>query len=374
MSYRIAIRALGPIIFAYVLWQVDWQHVGVILHKAGTRCFVLAGLLLVPQMVIKALRWMYLLGILGEQVSPYQAVATYFASLLLGILTPGRLGEFTKVYYLHRSIGTDLGRGLSSALADRLYDLAILVAVAIAGLVWLHPPLGIVLSLVVLGVGILATILWRRRSKILNNVETRLKAVLPGDLLDRTGGIGAAVVKDLQRHPAWSTVLHVDLQRIVADEKIRINVPLNFLNESTAVGVKLGGGTVSHMQTEVAVSCLPKDLPEHLAVDIEDLDLDQMLYLSDIKLHDGVELTDLTAEQPRNDPIVAVHILRIAEEPEEVEGEELEGEELEAVEGEEAAAEEGAAPAEGESGDKAEPGDKGRKGDKGDKGRKGRKG
>ena len=184
----------------------------------------------------------------------------------------------------------------------------------------------------------------------------------------------AAIVKDLQRHPAWSTVLHVDLQRIVADEKIRINVPLNFLNEATAVGVKLGGGTVSHMQTEVEVSCLPKDLPEHLAVDIEDLDLDQMLYLSDIKLPDGVELTDLTAEQPRNDPIVAVHILHIAEEPEEVEGEELEGEELEAAEGEEAAAEEGAAPAEGESGDKAEPGDKGRKGDKGDKGRKGRKG
>ena len=184
----------------------------------------------------------------------------------------------------------------------------------------------------------------------------------------------AAIVKDLQRHPAWSTVLHVDLQRIVADEKIRINVPLNFLNEATAVGVKLGGGTVSHMQTEVEVSCLPKDLPEHLAVDIEDLDLDQMLYLSDIKLPDGVELTDLTAEQPRNDPIVAVHILRIAEEPEEVEGEELEGEELEAAEGEEAAAEEGAAPAEGESGDKAEPGDKGRKGDKGDKGDKGRKG
>ena len=162
----------------------------------------------------------------------------------------------------------------------------------------------------------------------------------------------AAIVKDLQRHPALSTVLHVDLQRIVADEKIRMNVPLHFLNEETSVGVKLGGGTVSHMQTEVEVSCLPKDLPGYLDVDVEDMELDQMLYLSDIKLPEGVELTDLTAEQPRNDPIVTIHILLIAEEVEEVE--EIEGEELE---GEEAAAEEGAEPKEGE------PADKGGKGE-----------
>jgi hypothetical protein len=85
-----------------------------------------------------------------------------------------------------------------------------------------------------------------------------------------------------------------------------------------------------------------------------------MLYLSAIKLPDGVELTDLTAEQPRNDPIVTIHILLIAEEVEEVEeleGEELEGEELEGVEGEEAAAGEGAESKEGE------PADKGGKGE-----------
>ena len=176
----------------------------------------------------------------------------------------------------------------------------------------------------------------------------------------------AAIVKDLQRHPALETVLHVDLQRIVADEKIRMKVPLHFLNEETAVGVKLGGGTVSRMQTEVEVSCLPKDLPEYLGVDVEDMELDQMLYLSDIKLPEGVELTDLTAEQPRNDPIVTIHILMIAEEPEEVEGEELEGEELEGVEGvegEEGAPEEGAEPKEGEG---ADQGDKRDKGDKGE--------
>jgi large subunit ribosomal protein L25 len=173
----------------------------------------------------------------------------------------------------------------------------------------------------------------------------------------------AAIVKDLQRHPALATVLHVDLQRIVADEKIRMNVPLHFLNEEAAVGVKLGGGTVSRMQTEVEVSCLPKDLPEYLDVDIEDMELDQMLYLSDIKLPEGVELTDLTAEQPRNDPIVTIHILLIAEEVEEVEDEELEGEELEGVEGEEAAAEEGAEPKEGESADKGDKRDKSDKGE-----------
>ena len=174
----------------------------------------------------------------------------------------------------------------------------------------------------------------------------------------------SAILKDLQRHPAGGAVLHLDLQRIVADEKIRINVPLHFLNEDAAIGVKLGGGTVSRMKTEVEVSCFPNDLPEYLEVDVAELELNQMLYMMDIPLPEGVELTELIAETPRNDPIVTVHILHIAEEPEEleeIEGEELEGEEAEAAAEGEAPAEEGAAPVEGE-GETGEKGEKGKKG------------
>lgn len=137
-----------------------------------------------------------------------------------------------------------------------------------------------------------------------------------------------AILKDVQMHPAKRMVLHMDLQRIIATEKIRMSVPIHYLNEATAIGVKLGGGTVSHMYSEVDISCLPKNLPEYLEVDIAELELDQMLHLSDIKLPDGVEITEL-AQGPENDkPIVAIHILKVAVEPEEeaIEGEVAEGE------------------------------------------------
>lgn len=137
-----------------------------------------------------------------------------------------------------------------------------------------------------------------------------------------------AILKDVQMHPAKRMVLHMDLQRIIATEKIRMSVPIHYLNEAAAIGVKLGGGTVSHMYSEVDISCLPKNLPEYLEVDIAELELDQMLHLSDIKLPDGVEITEL-AQGPENDkPIVAIHILKVAVEPEEeaIEGEVAEGE------------------------------------------------
>lgn len=133
-----------------------------------------------------------------------------------------------------------------------------------------------------------------------------------------------AILKDVQMHPARRMVLHMDLQRIVATEKIRMSVPIHFLNEDIAVGVKLGGGTVAHMVSEVDITCLPKDLPEYLDLDIVDLELDQMLYLSDIRLPDGVEIPELT--QGNDQPVVSIHIVKVAVEPEEVEGEVAEGE------------------------------------------------
>ena len=97
----------------------------------------------------------------------------------------------------------------------------------------------------------------------------------------------AAIIKDIQRHPAKRQILHMDFQRIVAGEKIRMHVPIHFINEEIAVGVKLGGGSVSHLMTDVEISCLPKDLPEYFEVDIAGMDVDEMLYLSDIKLAGG---------------------------------------------------------------------------------------
>ena len=98
----------------------------------------------------------------------------------------------------------------------------------------------------------------------------------------------AVILKDLQRHPARRQILHMDLQRILENEEIRMNVPIHFLNEDTAPGVKMGGGKVSHLMTDVEVVCLPRYLPEYLEIDIGDLGLDQMRYMADIPLPEGV--------------------------------------------------------------------------------------
>ena len=144
------------------------------------------------------------------------------------------------------------------------------------------------------------------------------------------------ILKDVQMHPAKRLVLHLDLQRIVADEKIRMAVPIHFLNEETAPGVKTGGGTVAHLVTEIEVSCLPANLPEYLELDIGELELDQSLLLSQIALPDGVEIPDLDNDNDRS--IVSIHIVKVAAIEEEIEGEE--GEAAEGEEGEEGGDEE----------------------------------
>jgi large subunit ribosomal protein L25 len=122
-----------------------------------------------------------------------------------------------------------------------------------------------------------------------------------------------AVVKDVQMHPAKNQVLHVDLQRVLADQPIRLHVPIHFLNAGSAPGVKLQGGLVSHLKTEVEVSCLPKDLPEALEVDMSQMNLNETIFLKDLKLPEGVSLPELA--QGRNPPVVSIHAPRVEDEP-----------------------------------------------------------
>ncbi|MEL7447974.1 MAG: 50S ribosomal protein L25/general stress protein Ctc [Pseudomonadota bacterium] len=126
-----------------------------------------------------------------------------------------------------------------------------------------------------------------------------------------------AILKDLQRHPAKRAVLHADFQRIVADEKLRTNVPLHFVNEETSKGVREGGGVVSHLATDVEISCLPKNLPEYIEVDVAELDIDEMMKLSDLTLPEGVELVELSYGADHDQPVVAINRPR----KEEVDGE-----------------------------------------------------
>jgi large subunit ribosomal protein L25 len=153
----------------------------------------------------------------------------------------------------------------------------------------------------------------------------------------------AAIVKDIQRHPAKKLILHIDFQRIVEDEKIRMQIPIHFLGEEDAIGVKIGGGSVSRLMTELEVSCLPKDLPEFLEVDISELELDQMLHVSNISLPAGVEISEIVLEQDQA-------IVSIAEIKEIIEEEIIEGEgEGEGEEGDTETTSDGSAGSDGDS-------------------------
>jgi len=123
------------------------------------------------------------------------------------------------------------------------------------------------------------------------------------------------IIKDVQMHPARNAVLHVDLQRVLADVAIRIHLPIHFINQSTCPGVKTEGGQVSHLKTDVEITCLPKDLPESLVVDMGAMHLNDTIFLKDIQVPAGVTIPELATG--RDIPVVAIHAPR-AEEPEPV--------------------------------------------------------
>jgi large subunit ribosomal protein L25 len=122
----------------------------------------------------------------------------------------------------------------------------------------------------------------------------------------------AAILKDVQRHPFKNAIMHIDFQRVEENEKIRISIPLHFKGAAVSPGVKSQGGIVSHLRTEVELSCLPKDLPEFIEVDISGLSLNESIHLSQLKVPPGVQLVDLAKEDAA---VVAIHSPR-AEEPE----------------------------------------------------------
>jgi large subunit ribosomal protein L25 len=148
----------------------------------------------------------------------------------------------------------------------------------------------------------------------------------------------SAIVKDLQRLPGKPHILHMDLQRVSAKEKIRVHVPLHFLNEEKCPGVREDGGVISHNLTEVEVQCLPKDLPEYIEVDLSAMQLNDTIHMSDLKMPKDVDLFELLHGEGHDQSVASIHLPRAAK-----------AEEEEGVEGEEAAEEAEAKAAEGES-------------------------
>ena len=113
------------------------------------------------------------------------------------------------------------------------------------------------------------------------------------------------ILKALQRHPAKPLVLHADFQRASAGTVLKVNVPVHFLNETSCKGVKMQGGVIHHDAVEIEVSCAPKDLPEFIEVDLAEVELDQVVHLSDLKAPKGVTFVALVHDSDL--PVVSIH-------------------------------------------------------------------
>jgi len=108
--------------------------------------------------------------------------------------------------------------------------------------------------------------------------------------LNLEGKKESVLLRDFVMHPFRQQVQHIDLQRVDATKKMHIKVPLHFINEETAPGVKIGGGKISHVMTELDIICLPKDLPAFIEVDLGKLELGHSVHVADLKLPKGVEV------------------------------------------------------------------------------------
>ncbi len=132
--------------------------------------------------------------------------------------------------------------------------------------------------------------------------------------LDVDGKSEDVIIKDLQRHPAKAYVMHMDFFRVSKTTKLQTRAPLHFINEEECVGVKLGGGLIAHSMTDIEISCLPKDLPEYIEVDMAEIELGATVHLSDIKLPKGVESVALSHGDDHDLPVAAVNKPKAVEE------------------------------------------------------------
>ena len=125
------------------------------------------------------------------------------------------------------------------------------------------------------------------------------------------------ILKDLQRDPTKSYITHMDFFAVDKNKAVVVNIPIMFTNEDICSGVKLSGGIISHIQSELEISCLPKDLPDNIVVDIAELEIGHSIHLSEIKLPANVELATPVDEE-HDSPVVSCYEPK-AEKIEEVE-------------------------------------------------------
>ena len=111
--------------------------------------------------------------------------------------------------------------------------------------------------------------------------------------LDLDGKVQKVLLRDMQRHPYKQIIMHLDFQRVDENQALRVKVPLHFLNQEKSPAGKTAGVLILHELNEIEVSCLPKNLPEFIEIDLAALAIGDIVHLSEIKLPTGVEIPEL---------------------------------------------------------------------------------
>ena len=148
------------------------------------------------------------------------------------------------------------------------------------------------------------------------------------------------IIKDVQRHPAKKIILHMDFFRVSKTTVLQTKVPLHFINEDTCPGVKLGGGIVAHTMTDIEIQCLPKNLPEYIEVDMGEVDVGDIVHISDITLPEGVESVALNLGADHDLSVATINKPKSVEVEEDLESAGADG--AESSEGSEGGSDEGA--------------------------------
>ena len=134
--------------------------------------------------------------------------------------------------------------------------------------------------------------------------------------LDLDGKVQKVLLRDIQRHPYKQIIMHLDFQRVDENQALRAKVPLHFLNQEKSPAGKTAGVVILHELNEIGVSCLPRDLPEFIEVDLANLELGQSLHLSDLKLPEGVTLPELKLGKEHDVAVVIARHARVEAEEE----------------------------------------------------------
>ncbi|MDA0979183.1 MAG: 50S ribosomal protein L25/general stress protein Ctc [Proteobacteria bacterium] len=128
------------------------------------------------------------------------------------------------------------------------------------------------------------------------------------------GNSQEAILKDLQRHPAKDRIMHADFLRIQADQEITVEVPIHFLNEEKCLGVRQHNGMLSRNMNSVQITCLPRNLPEYIAVDVEHMDIGDAIHLSQLQLPEGTAIPELALGEEHDHVVVTINEQKRAEE------------------------------------------------------------